>query len=141
MASIVLNEETQLNLDMEAMTVNTEGHCDEWNVRHKQLLENDHYLDKQMQAIKKDVGNKVASIAGKGLSTNDYTTAEKTKLAGIATGANKTTVVNNLTSESPTEALSAAQGKALDAKIGAKVVITDDDTTPPDDHSVLWVHG
>lgn len=30
---------------------------------------------------------------------------------------------------------------ALNAKIGAKVVITNDDTTPPDDHSVLWVHG
>lgn len=31
----------------------------------------------------------VKSVAGKGLSTNDYTTDEKTKLAGIATGANK----------------------------------------------------
>lgn len=31
----------------------------------------------------------VNTIDGKGLSTNDYTTAEKTKLTGIATGANK----------------------------------------------------
>lgn len=31
--------------------------------------------------------NKVDKEAGKGLSTNDYTTAEKTKLAGIAEGA------------------------------------------------------
>lgn len=31
---------------------------------------------------------KVDKIAGKGLSTNDYTTAEQTKLAGIAAGAN-----------------------------------------------------
>ena len=31
--------------------------------------------------------------SGKGLSTNDYTTAEKTKLAGIATGAEVNTVV------------------------------------------------
>ena len=54
---------------------------------------------------------------------------------------NQVAVVNNLTSESTTAALSAAQGKALNAKIGAKVVITDDDTTPPSDHSVLWVHG
>ena len=54
---------------------------------------------------------------------------------------NQVDVVNNLTSESTTAALSAAQGKALNAKIGAKVVITNDDTTPPDDHSVLWVHG
>lgn len=54
---------------------------------------------------------------------------------------NKVNVINNLDSTSTTAALSAAQGKALNAKIGAKVVITSDDTTPPDDHSVLWVHG
>ena len=34
-----------------------------------------------------------------------------------------------------------AKGAELNEKIGAKVVITSDDTTPPDDHSVLWVHG
>lgn len=33
------------------------------------------------------VGDKVDKITGKGLSTNDYTTTEKTKLAGIADGA------------------------------------------------------
>ena len=33
--------------------------------------------------------NKVDKIEGKGLSTNDYTTVEKNKLAGIAEGANK----------------------------------------------------
>lgn len=33
------------------------------------------------------LGNKVDKVTGKGLSTEDYTTAEKTKLAGIATGA------------------------------------------------------
>ena len=32
---------------------------------------------------------KVDKESGKGLSANDYTTAEKTKLAGIAEGANK----------------------------------------------------
>lgn len=36
-----------------------------------------------------DLSDKVDKEAGKGLSTNDYTTAEKTKLAGIAEGANK----------------------------------------------------
>lgn len=34
-----------------------------------------------------DISNKVDKVTGKGLSTNDYTTAEKTKLAGIASGA------------------------------------------------------
>ena len=33
------------------------------------------------------IGEKVDKVAGKGLSTNDYTTAEKTKLSGIASGA------------------------------------------------------
>lgn len=36
-----------------------------------------------------DLSGKVDKVAGKDLSTNDYTTAEKTKLAGIADGANK----------------------------------------------------
>lgn len=34
----------------------------------------------------------VSKESGKGLSTNDYTTTEKTKLAGIATGANNYTL-------------------------------------------------
>jgi hypothetical protein len=38
-------------------------------------------------AITAAVANKVDKVAGKGLSANDYTTPEKTKLAGIATGA------------------------------------------------------
>ena len=39
------------------------------------------------EKIKSLVSTKVDKVNGKGLSTNDYTTAEKTKLAGIATGA------------------------------------------------------
>lgn len=39
--------------------------------------------------LKAALGNKVDKEDGKALSTNDYTTAEKTKLAGIAEGANK----------------------------------------------------
>lgn len=39
--------------------------------------------------IKNKLSTKVDAVSGKGLSTNDYTTTEKTKLAGIATGANK----------------------------------------------------
>lgn len=44
--------------------------------------------------------NKVDKVSGKGLSTNDYTTAEKNKLAGIAEGANKTIVDSALSSTS-----------------------------------------
>lgn len=66
-----------------------------------------------LSSIKNQLSNKVDKVSGKGLSTNDYTTAEKQKLAGIAAQANKTTVANVLTSTSATNALSAAQGKAL----------------------------
>lgn len=38
------------------------------------------------------LGGKVDKVSGKGLSTNDYTTDEKNKLAGIAEGANKYTL-------------------------------------------------
>lgn len=43
---------------------------------------------------------KVDKVDGKGLSTNDYTTNEKTKLAGIATGATKVIVDSALSSTS-----------------------------------------
>lgn len=38
------------------------------------------------------LGQKVSKIAGKGLSAEDFTTAEKTKLAGIESGATRTIV-------------------------------------------------
>ena len=38
-------------------------------------------------AVDTELDKKVDKVTGKGLSTNDYTTAEKTKLTGIATGA------------------------------------------------------
>lgn len=45
------------------------------------------------------MNNKVDKVSGKGLSTNDYTTAEKNKLSGIASGAQvnviETVKVNN----------------------------------------------
>lgn len=36
--------------------------------------------------IKSALGGKVDVVSGKGLSTNDYTSAEKQKLSGIASG-------------------------------------------------------
>lgn len=43
--------------------------------------------DVKRLASEDDLSGKVDKVTGKGLSTNDYTTAEKNKLAGIATGA------------------------------------------------------
>lgn len=45
----------------------------------------------QNKVIYAALQGKVNTESGKGLSSNDYTTAEKNKLAGIATGANKYT--------------------------------------------------
>lgn len=72
---------------------------------------------------------KVDKVSGKGLSTNDYTTAEKEKLAGVEAGATNTTVENSLTSDSTTNALSAAQGKALNTSLTSLVKVISG-TTP-----------
>ena len=62
---------------------------------------------------------KVDKVEGKELSSNDFTDAYKTKLDGIAQGANKTVIDNSLTSTSTTNALAAAHGKALKDLIDA----------------------
>lgn len=67
----------------------------------------------------KIVNKFVEKVDGKGLSTNDYTTAEKTKLSGIDEKANKTVVEDNLTSTSTTNALSSNMGRELNEKIKA----------------------
>ena len=72
-----------------------------------------------IEELQEDVENKVDKETGKGLSTNDYTNNEKNKLQGIEAEANKTIINNTLTSDSITEALSAAQGKALKTLIDA----------------------
>lgn len=59
------------------------------------------------------VSIKVDKVAGKGLSTNDYTTAEKTKLAGLS----KVEVANTLTEATVGKALDAVQGKVLNDMI------------------------
>ena len=46
------------------------------------------------------------------------TSADKSKLDGIAAGATKNTIENVLTSTSTTNGLSAAQGKVLNDKLG-----------------------
>lgn len=53
-----------------------------------------------VEGLNEKLDLKVDKVTGKGLSTNDFTTAEKEKLAGIATGANKITVDTALNSSS-----------------------------------------
>ena len=66
-----------------------------------------------VDGLEEALSAKVDKIAGKGLSTNDYTTAEKNKLSGIADGANKTTVDSALSSTSTNP----VQNKVVDAAI------------------------
>lgn len=49
-------------------------------------------LDGVTENVQTQLNDKVDKVTGKGLSTNDYTSAEKTKLSGIEAGAQKNTV-------------------------------------------------
>lgn len=72
----------------------------------------------QNQAVYTALNSKVDVVTGKQLSTEDYTTAEKTKLAGIAEGATAVTVDSEITSNSRNPVSSFAIFDALDAKAG-----------------------
>lgn len=65
------------------------------------------FITKKYKELKALVDKKVDKVNGKGLSTNDYTSEDKQKVDAIPT------VVDNLTTEDATKALSAKQGKAL----------------------------
>jgi hypothetical protein len=89
--------------------------------------------------VKNSLDGKVDKVTGKGLSTEDYTSTEKSKLSGIENGANnythptskqcnyapdlsnyvpKSDIVDNLTSTDTNKPLSANQGKVLMDLIG-----------------------
>lgn len=72
-------------------------------------MSGDSNQNQEIEQIKNQLNNKVDKVNGKQLSTNDYTTTEKQKLASL----NNIVVVNNLTTTTTTSALSAAQGKVL----------------------------
>lgn len=85
----------------------------------KWLSLNDDTDNDQSARIAALESGKVDKVEGKELSSNDFTNAYKTKLDGITAQANKTIVDNSLTSTSTTNALAAAQGKALKDLIDA----------------------
>ncbi len=66
--------------------------------------------------ISSAISGKVDAETGKGLSTNDYTDAEKTKLAGIEAQANKTVVDSSLSSSSENP----VQNKVINTALGNK---------------------
>lgn len=82
--------------------------------------------------IKTALSAKVDKVDGKSLSTNDYTSTEKNKLAGIEAGANKTTVDSALSSTSTNpvqnKVVNTALGNKVD-KVTGKGLSTEDYTT------------
>ena len=80
-----------------------------------------HYPSEKL--VKASLDGKVDKVEGKGLSTEDYTTAEKTKLAGIAEGAevNQNAFSNvkvgstTVAADSKTDTLEIAGGTGIDA--------------------------
>lgn len=80
------------------------------------------YLDKSgltllIGKIKSALGGKVDVVSGKGLSTNDYTSAEKQKLSGIASGAQ----VNVIESVKVNGKKIEPSSKAVDISVPTKV--------------------
>ena len=58
------------------------------------ILFNCSILSTLINAIRTSINNKVDKETGKGLSSNDYTTTEKSKLSGIQAGAEKNVVTS-----------------------------------------------
>lgn len=79
------NDEAQDNVLYLVMNTTTKH----YDIYAKIKGSSDSYTMELLDDTTVDLSGKVDKVAGKGLSTNDYTTAEKTKLAGIAEGANK----------------------------------------------------
>lgn len=80
------------------------------------------YLDKSgltllISKIKTALGGKVDVVSGKGLSTNDYTSAEKSKLSGIASGAQANVIESVKVNGTKVEPSS----KAVDISVPTKV--------------------
>ena len=79
------NNNPQFFDEIDVVETTDPNHADNINKADKQVLENTLVNRQDIQQLDK---NKVDKINGKDLSTNDYTTAEKNKLAGIAEKAN-----------------------------------------------------
>ena len=67
-------------------------------------------------AVTNQLDSKVDKISGKGLSTEDFTTSAKSKLAGIETGATKNTVVQSTGSSTTNVMSQSAVTNALNDK-------------------------
>ena len=116
-----------------------------------EALNND---DKFATVVATQIGNKVDRIDGKGLSTNDYTTVEKNKLNGIASGAEVNqnafstiavkvgTAVTNIEADEKQDVLTLTQGTNVTLTTNATndtITISATDTTYKD--ATASAHG
>lgn len=87
------------------------------------------YLYETLQDFKTEhIDTKVDQVSGKGLSTNDYTSAEKSKLSGIATGAEvNQNAFSNVTVGSTTIAAD-SKTDTLTLVAGSNITLTPDST-------------
>lgn len=79
------NDNPEFSSEIDIVEVTDPNHADNINKADKEIFENTLVNRQDIQQLEK---NKVDKVAGKQLSTNDYTTAEKNKLNGIAEKAN-----------------------------------------------------
>lgn len=100
-------------MEKEALTHNIKDDLDARNRNWSKIDD----LSTQVDANTNDIVNKVDKVEGKDLSTNDYTDADKQKLANIQAEANKTVISNNLNETTLGRALDATQGKVLKDEI------------------------
>ncbi len=84
-------------------------------------LTNGDNLQQKTESLDTQIAGKVDKISGKGLSTNDYTTEEKTKLAGIAENANN----YNHPATHPASMITFSDGKTLQEIFNEAVEVTD----------------
>lgn len=86
------------------------------------------YIDENVETLNNAIGSKVDKVSGKGLSTNDYTTTEKNKLSGIASGAEvNQNAFSNITIGSSTIAAD-SETDTLTLVAGSNITLTPDAT-------------
>ena len=79
---------TELQTDVNALETTVGNHTKSIETNTTDITT----LKGNVQTLQTNLGNKVDKVTGKGLSTNDYTTTEKNKLAGIEANANNYTL-------------------------------------------------
>lgn len=84
--------------------------------------------ENEYEALLAISGNKVDKVTGKGLSTNDYTTTEKNKLAGIATGAEVNQNAFSNVKIGTTTVAADSKTDTLEIAAGSNITITPDAT-------------